>query len=369
MSLPYSVLRPLIFLLDPETAHGLSISALKAWTVLPMRSRPANHPCLEQNLFGLTFTSPIGLAAGFDKNAEVIDAAFAMGFGFVEAGTVTPLPQPGNPRPRLFRLTEDKAVINRFGFNSNGHAAVIETLQRRPAKSRVPHTGILGINIGANKTTEDRMADYVAGYKAFAPYADYITVNISSPNTPGLRDLQAESELAPLLTALAQTKEQARQSRGKAPPLLLKIAPDIADDGLKMIVTTAIETKIDGLIISNTTVERPKLKSRHADETGGLSGQPLFAPSTAILARAWQVAEGRLPLIGVGGISSGQDAYDKITAGASLVQLYTALVYHGPGLAQKITTDLVAILKRNGHDTIRDAIGTRSQEFAKKHTA
>lgn len=357
----YRFVRPVIFGLDPETAHEWSIRALKfkaaLQPVLPAGDG-AEFPCLRQWLFGLDFPNPVGLAAGYDKDVSVVDAALGLGFGFVEAGTVTPLPQDGNPRPRVFRLAEDEAIINRYGFNSAGQAAAISRLQCRQASR-----GIVGINIGANKQTTDRIADYVSGTTAFAPYADYITVNISSPNTPGLRDLQSQTELLPLLNALAEARRLAGSPGSTTPPLLLKIAPDMSQSELEDIVEVAAETGVDGLIISNTTISRPALKSRHAAQAGGLSGQPLLSLSTACLASAFRLSAGRLPLIGAGGVGSARDAYDKITAGASLVQLYTALIYEGPGLVRRIIADLAAIIEAEGFSSISDAVGTRADRF------
>lgn len=332
--------------------------------------RKAHHrniPGLSRHLFGLDFPNPVGLAAGYDKNAQVVDAMLGLGFGFVEAGTVTPRPQPGNPRPRLFRLTQDEAVINRFGFNSQGHGPTLARLTHRASRKRGRMLGITGVNIGANKDSEDRTADYVSGYRAFAPVADYITVNISSPNTPGLRDLQSEAELAGLLTALHDLRQEIGSGGGKTPPILLKIAPDLDLDGLTTIVETAVGTGVDGLIISNTTITRPHLTSRYRDEAGGLSGKPLFSLSTAMLARAFVLADGRLPLVGVGGVASAQDALDKITAGASLVQLYSALVYEGPALARRINDQLPGLLMRHGFADIAGATGARAKEFASAH--
>ena len=357
----YRLVRPLIFRLDPERAHDWSIRALKlkgAFDRAGAARNQAHTSRLRQQVFGLDFPNPIGLAAGYDKDAQVVDAALGLGFGFVEAGTVTPLPQAGNPRPRLFRLTEDEAIINRFGFNSRGHAAAIRALQRRRSAQ-----GLVGVNIGANKLSEDRIADYVSGYAAFAPLADYITVNISSPNTPALRQLQSENQLRPLLTSLAEARRHIAARDQTTPPLLLKIAPDLSRNELAAIVEMAIETGIGGLIVANTTVSRPRLKSRYAGETGGLSGRPLFALSTAALASVYRMTAGRLPLIGVGGVSSARDAFDKITAGASLVQLYSALIYEGPGLAHRIARELDAIIEAEGFASLGEAVGTRAEKL------
>jgi dihydroorotate dehydrogenase len=287
----------------------------------------------------------VGLAAGFDKNAQAPDAMARFGFGFVECGTVTPRPQAGNPRPRLFRLQEDRAVINRMGFNNDGMAAAARNLARRKGN------GIVGINIGANRDSGDRIADYVACFAALAPQADYVAVNVSSPNTPGLRGLQNRDELARLLDRLL-----AARGGGKI-PLLLKIAPDLDDQALDDIAAVVLASGIEGLIVSNTTVARPALNSIHARETGGLSGQPLFAPSTEILKKMYARLGARIVLVGVGGIASGADAYAKIRAGASLVQLYTALVYGGPGLAARVNHDLAALLAEDGFASVADAVG------------
>jgi dihydroorotate dehydrogenase len=336
MNLLYDAARPALFLLDGEKAHTLTISALKSGLV--PGPGPVTSPRLKQTLFGLEFPNPLGLAAGFDKNVEVPDAALKLGFGFAECGTVTPLPQPGNPKPRLFRLVPDRAVINRLGFNNGGHE---QALARLMARSGRP--GIVGINIGANKDAADRIADYVSGYERLAALASYVTVNISSPNTPGLRGLQNAGELAELLGRVTN----ARTRTGISRPILLKIAPDLDADAIAMIVDSCITHGIDGLIVSNTTIARPgTLTSPHRDQTGGLSGQPLFVPSTRALALASLAAKGRLPLVGAGGVSSADDAYAKIAAGARLVQLYSAMVYEGPGLPARIARGLDRRLAR-----------------------
>ncbi len=326
--LPAAALRGL----DPETAHRATIAALR---LLPKVSPPVGDARLKTRAFGLSFDNPVGLAAGFDKNAEVFDATPGLGFGFVEVGTLTPLPQPGNPRPRVFRLLEDRAVINRYGFNNEGHASALERLSRRARK------GVVGVNVGANKDSADRIADYVAGVKTFAAVADYLTINVSSPNTPGLRDLQEASALRELLArALA-----ARESAARRPPLLLKIAPDVTLGELDDIVRVARDAKIYGMIVSNTTISRPEtLRSNLAKQAGGLSGRPLFALSTQRLAQTYLRVEGQFPLIGVGGIDGPEAAFAKLEAGASLLQLYSALVFEGPGLIQRIKEGLAARL-------------------------
>jgi len=339
--------RPLLTCLDPELAHTITVRAL---SYLGQVSTPEKDDArLGIEVLGLNFPNPVGLAAGFDKNAETTEAMLAFGFGFVEAGTVTPKPQSGNPRPRVFRLREDHAVINRLGFNNEGHDAARRRLQRVHGKP-----GIRGINIGANKDASDRIADYVAGLTELAPLADYVTVNISSPNTPGLRGLQNRAELDALLSAVMK----ARGHLAKRIPLLVKIAPDLDERACNDIADLALAHRIDGLIVSNTTIARPdSLRSPHRAETGGLSGRPLFKPSTEILRTMRRLTNGKLILIGVGGISSGEDAWTKIRAGASLVQLYTALVYEGPTLVTRIKRELLACMKRDNIKTIKDAIG------------
>lgn len=338
MSLAWRLARSALFLIDPERAHGLTIAALKSG--LMPGPGPVTSPRLTQTLFGLDFPNPIGLAAGFDKNADVPDAALRLGFGFAECGTVTPLAQAGNPRPRIFRLTPDRAVVNRLGFNNAGHAAAEARL-----KVRLGRAGVIGINIGANKDAADRAADYVSGYRRLAGLASYVTVNISSPNTPGLRGLQDPEALADLLGRVADV----RRESGVARPILLKIAPDLDAEAIAAIVEQAIVHGIDALIVSNTTIDRPAtLKSPLARETGGLSGAPLFAPSTEALKHAYRAARGRLKLIGAGGVASAEDAYAKIAAGAHLVQLYSAMVYEGPHLPARIARGLDARLQSEG---------------------
>lgn len=295
----------------------------------------------------LRFATPVGLAAGFDKDAEVPDALLSLGFGFVEVGTVTPQPQPGNPRPRLFRLAEDQAVINRFGFNSRGQAAMVERLARRSRR------GVVGINIGANKEAADRIADYATGIAVMSPWADYLTVNISSPNTPGLRSLQDAGALAELLAVV----RDARLPGG--PPVFLKIAPDLEMEDVAMITRAALDHRIDALIVANTTLTRPPLRSRHAGEAGGLSGAPLRPLAQAMLAAFARESDGTIPLIAAGGIASADDAWARIVAGASLVQLYSALVYEGPGLARRIASGLLRLLDAHGFATVADAVGSR----------
>ena len=337
----FGMIRPLIFALDPERAHRLTIAALR---LAPQRV-PTHDPILATRIAGLDFPSPIGLAAGFDKNAEVPGAMLALGFGFVEVGTVTPRPQAGNPRPRLFRLAEDGAVINRMGFNNGGQVAALRQLSGRARR------GIVGVNIGANKDAADRIADYVAGVRAMSPVADYLCVNISSPNTPGLRDLQSGAELRTLLSAI----KEARSPGG--PPVWLKVAPDLDDAGVAAVVRAAIDGCVDALVIGNTTVTRPSLRSQHRGEAGGLSGAPLAALARNRLTAFARESGGAIPLVAVGGIDSGDEAYARIRAGASLVQLYTALIYGGPGLARRIARDLAALLRRDGFTSVAEVVG------------
>lgn len=344
MSFLYALARPLLFALEPETAHGLTIAGLK--TGLAPRSR-VDDPLLRTHVAGIDFPNPIGLAAGFDKNAEVPDAMLGLGFGFVEVGTITPRPQAGNPRPRMFRLVEDRAVINRLGFNNEGLAAAVERLRARGQRP-----GIVGANVGANKDSEDRIADYVAGVAAVRDLASYITVNISSPNTPGLRALQSRAALEELVGRVIE-------ARGRAtPPIFVKVAPDLTEEDVADIAAVALSSGLDGLIVSNTTLARPEtLRSPHKAEPGGLSGRPLFEPSTAVLRQFRRATEGRVTLIGAGGVASGADAYAKIRAGASLVQLYSALAYEGPGLAARIARELAALLRRDGLPSVSAAVG------------
>jgi dihydroorotate dehydrogenase len=333
--------------LPAEAAHRATIRLARAASAL-LPQKPADDRRLAVRALGLVFPNPIGLAAGFDKNAEVPHAMLKLGFGFVECGTVTPRPQTGNPRPRLFRLPEDRAVINRMGFNNDGTEAVAARLARRQ------RAGVVGLNIGANKDSLDRIADYRSAFARLTSLADYIAVNVSSPNTPGLRSLQSRDELERLLEVLAE--ERARL--GLQTPLLLKIAPDLDDIAIDGVAEVALARGLQGIIATNTTIERPPgLHSLRAGETGGLSGVPLFARSTAVLKQLRRRTGNRLVLVGVGGVASGADAYAKVRAGASLVQLYTALVYEGPGLIARIKRDLLALLARDGFSSIEQAVG------------
>ena len=349
----FKALRPLLHCMDAETAHGLTIKALK--TGLGESAKIITPTNLGMSCFGLKFENPLGLAAGFDKNAEVPDAMLAMGFGFVEVGTVTPRPQEGNPRPRLFRLSEDRAVINRLGFNNEGHATVRERLRRRTHRP-----GIVGVNIGANKDSADRISDYVAGIKAFSDVASYFTINISSPNTPGLRNLQSAAELPALLKRL----NDARQALQRKVPMLLKIAPDLEADEMQAIAECCLNFAVEGVTISNTTVSRPALQSLYARETGGLSGAPLFDLSTQQLARFYLLTQGKIPLVGVGGIANAEHAWSKICAGASLLQLYSALVFQGPELVQEILSGLARKLAGKNFATLSEAVGNSAEEIA-----
>ena len=352
----YRFAGPLIRFLDPEAAHGLTIWALRHGLV--RRRAEADDPRLAQRLWGLDFANPVGLAAGFDKNAAVVDAMLGLGFGFVEAGSVTPRPQKGNPRPRLFRLSRDRAVINRLGFNGEGHDAVAARLAERETGGQGGGKGVLGINLGANRDSADPAADYEAGVRRFARQADYLVVNVSSPNTPGLRDLQARGRLEALLDRVLAAREAACVGQDRPTPLLLKIAPDLAPEDTAGIAEAALARTLDGLIIGNTSVElRDGLKSRHAGEPGGLSGRPLFERSTTLLREVYRLTKGQMTLVGVGGVASGADAYAKIRAGASLVELYTALVFEGPGLAGRIKAELAALLAVDGFEHVSDAVG------------
>jgi dihydroorotate dehydrogenase len=343
----YGVIGPLLRLLPPETAHDLTVAALKAGLV--PGTPVACDPCLAVTVWGRRFDNPIGLAAGFDKNAEVVGPMQRLGFGFVEVGTVTPRPQPGNPRPRMVRLTEDRAVVNRFGFNNQGLDRVAARLARL-RRSGPPV--VIGVNVGPNRDSGDPLADCAVAVGRVTPFADYVAVNVSSPNTPGLRDLQQPAALRALLDAVIGAR------RGASPPILVKLAPDLSEDELAAIAEVVLASGIDGVIATNTTTRRPAiLQSRHRSEAGGLSGGPLFGPSTRVLAHLYRLTQGRLPLIGVGGISSGAEAYAKIRAGASLIQLYTALVYHGPGLVARILGELPVLLRADGFATPADAVG------------
>ena len=349
MSWFYSLVLHFIRKLNPETAHGISIFALKQ-SLIP--SYPlAQDSRLHQTIWGLDFNNPIGLAAGFDKNAEVASVMLSQGFGFVETGTVTPKAQSGNPKPRVFRYTSERAVINRLGFNSAGIEIVLDNLPLRSNRA-----GPVGVNLGKNKNSHDAVADYVSGVNAFSTRADFIVINVSSPNTPGLRKLQNRDHLEALLEAVISARSIAAPNN--PPPLLLKVAPDLTEDDKRNIAEVALEMELDGLVATNTTIDRPfEFQGLHSDEEGGLSGAPLLSNSTRVLADFYRLCEGRIPLIGVGGVSSGADAYLKIRAGASLVQLYTALIFEGPALIHRINDELAILLERDGFNNISDAIG------------
>jgi dihydroorotate dehydrogenase len=352
MSLLASAALPALRLIDPEDAHAIALRALSAGPAPP--SRRPDDGRLRVSAMGRVFTNPIGLAAGFDKNAAAGPNLLRLGFGFVETGTVTPLPQAGNARPRIFRLSKDGGVINRLGFNNGGLAAYLPNLARLADRS-VP----LGANVGINREGADAVRDYPALIRAVAPLVDYAVINVSSPNTPGLRDLQSEDQLRAILQAVAAI--------GQRPPILVKVSPDLPPDGLASVVETCAETGVQGLIVSNTTLSRPAgLASAHARQAGGLSGRPLRALATANLARAFLLARGRLVLIGAGGIFSGEDILEKIQAGASLVQLYTSFAYHGPALVPRLKAQLLDALDRAGIANVADAVGTRAPTLAEQ---
>jgi dihydroorotate dehydrogenase len=344
----------LLLALPPEQAHELAITGLELG-FYPRARRPDDQR-LAQTVLGLDFPNPLGMAPGFDKDARVPRELLAAGFGFVEVGTLTPRPQKGNPAPRLFRSTWDHAIINRLGFNNDGQQAALARLTNRPQ-------GIVGVNIGANRDSEDRVADYVVGIERMAPVASYFTVNISSPNTPGLRDLQAPDAL----DALLKRMQAARASLTKKPPLLVKLAPDLADDDLPEIVSVIVANGADGIVVSNTTLSRDGLKdASFARESGGLSGRPLFARSTRMLAHVYRLTEGKLPLIGVGGVDSAEAALAKIAAGASLIQLYTGLVFEGLGLIGRIKRALVEEIEHGKANSLVPLIGARAEEWASR---
>lgn len=353
-----AALRPVLLRLDPETAHGLTVGGLR---LLPAGRPATDDPRLAVRALGLAFPNPLGIAAGFDKDAAVPDALLGLGCGFTEVGTLTPRPQGGNPRPRAFRLPASHAIINRYGFNNGGHAAARKRLLARQDRS-----GIVGVNVGANKETADRAADYVAGVEAFADLASYFTVNVSSPNTPGLRELQAAAALDDLLARVVEAREATAARHGRRVPLLLKIAPDLAEAALDDVVRVARDRKLDGMIVSNTTVARPAglAPASVASEAGGLSGRPLFEPSTRMLALAFGRVERQFPLIGAGGIEDAATALAKIRAGATLLQLYTALVYRGPALIPAIKQGLLAALT-SGQSTLAAEVGRDAAAMAK----
>lgn len=341
----FPLFRPFVHAIDPERAHRLSIEALK---LVPLPPVPEGDPSLAIEVAGVRFPNPVGVAAGYDKDAEVPDPLLRLGFGFVEVGSITPQPQEGNPKPRLFRLSEDRAVINRMGFNNAGARAAEQRLSQRSPK------GVLGINIGANKDSADRIADYAEMTRRMAPHAMYLTANISSPNTPGLRALQDEGALSELLDAVME----ARGANG--PPVFLKVAPDLEPADIDAIARIGIDKGLGALIVANTTISRPRLRSHHAGEAGGLSGAPLKAISLERVRDFRKATGGALPLIGVGGIGSVEDAWERICAGASLVQVYSAMVYEGPGLGRTIAKGLARKLKADGMASIAEAVGSEA---------
>mgnify|MGYP001202609934 CR=1 FL=1 len=355
----YPAARAGLFMLNPEEAHAATIAAMEAG-LYPRASRD-DPPELAQDVMGLRFHNPIGIAAGFDKDARVPDAVLGMGCGFAEIGTVTPKPQDGNAKPRVFRLVDDRAMINRLGFNNAGHAAALARLEARASRG-----GIVGVNIGANKDAADRAADYVAGLKTFNHLASYFTVNISSPNTPGLRDLQAPAALDDLLSRLGEAHADLKAQGLPRRPLVVKIAPDIAEADIPAIVERLVAHEVDAIAVSNTTLARPGLKDRDAREAGGLSGRPLFDRATAMLARVYQESKGAVPLIGIGGIDSPQTALAKIEAGATLLQLYTGLVYEGPGLIGAIKERLADAVRSAGATSLAGIRGRKAQEWAQR---
>lgn len=350
----FKLLKPFLYRLDPETAHNFAIFALRN-NLLPT-IKPELSPVLESEVMGIKFNNPVGLAAGFDKNADAIPALLRQGFGFIEVGTVTPKPQEGNPKPRLFRLEEDSAVINRFGFNNKGIEHFLKNLEERPKNL------IVGANIGKNKTTENALDDYLILLERIYGLSDYITINISSPNTPGLRDLQNKDCLDGLLEGLTDKKKSLQKKSGVNVPLLLKIAPDIDKKQINTIAGSIIKYKIDGIIVSNTTIgKRDGLKGKNASEQGGLSGKPLFELSNDILREIYKATKGVIPIIGVGGIFSAADAYSKIRSGASLVQVYSGLIYEGFGLVRQINHGLASLLEKDGFANISEAVGADSR--------
>ncbi|MQL72222.1 hypothetical protein Taro_004524 [Colocasia esculenta] len=366
---------PFFALLDPEFAHRLAIlAASRGW--VPREKRP-DPPILGVKVWGRKFTNPIGLAAGFDKNAEAVEGLLGLGFGFVEVGSVTPMPQEGNPKPRIFRLPQERAIINRCGFNSEGIVTVTRRLGAQHGKRKMEETsstsssndeakqggkagpGILGVNIGKNKTSEDSTADYVQGVHTLSQFADYLVINVSSPNTPGLRKLQGRKQLQDLVKKVQAARDEMQWAEDGPPPLLVKIAPDLSKQDLEDIAAVARNLRLDGLIIANTTISRPDPISSHplAGEAGGLSGKPLFDLSTNVLKVMYVLTQGKIPLIGCGGISSGEDAYKKIRAGATLVQLYTAFAYEGPALIPQMKAELAECLERDGFKSVQEAVG------------
>ncbi|MCL6632395.1 MAG: dihydroorotate dehydrogenase (quinone) [Alicyclobacillus herbarius] len=364
----YSLLRRVLFRLDPELAHKITLHTLSLMPSVArlFASSPSPAPQLSQTLWGYKFSHPVGLAAGLDKDGIAIDGLLACGFSFLEVGTVTPRPQPGNAKPRLFRLREDEALINRMGFNNQGAASLRKNLLRRRRR------GIIGVNCGRNKTTPNELAaeDYLLSMETVYPLADYIVINVSSPNTPGLRDLQAEESLLPLAETVLRKRDELYQASNALaahrPPVLVKLSPDLADDALVQLAKRLTEIGIDGLIATNTTIRRDGLSSVHQSESGGLSGKPLRSRSTQVVSLLYQAIGQTVPIIGCGGVSSAFDAYEKICAGASLIQIYTGFIYQGPGLVRNIVEELPTLLERDGFDHLRQAVGCRSGEMAER---
>ena len=355
----YALGRRMLLNVEPEQAHELSLKFLTTGffppTTIPQDPRLATHA------FGLRFPNPIGIAAGFDKNARVPDAILKLGFGFAEVGTVTPKPQSGNPKPRVFRLVDDQAVINRLGFNNDGHEPALRRLKNRQGKG-----GIVGVNIGANKQSSDRITDYVSGISTFIDDASYFMVNISSPNTPGLRDLQSAETLDTLLSKVLRARDLGVEQGKAKRPVLVKLAPDLAEDELEQTVKQLEAHNIDGIAISNTTLSRHGLSDAQSNEGGGLSGKPLFDRSTIVLARVFEMTGGRIPLVGIGGIDSGKAAVEKIKAGATLIQLYTALIYHGPALIRDIIVKLQTECETQGLSSLEELRGKGAKSWAAK---
>ncbi|WP_197029380.1 quinone-dependent dihydroorotate dehydrogenase [Alicyclobacillus macrosporangiidus] len=352
--LVYRMLRPILFRIDPEAAHHLTMAALSRapWAAGLAAGKVQEHPSLHQSLWGLSFAHPVGLAAGLDKNALAIPALFRCGFSFIEVGTVTPRPQPGNPKPRLFRLPADEALINRMGFNNDGATAVAGRVRRWTG------LGVIGVNLGKNKGTPNERAhdDYLALVNVFAPMADYLVINVSSPNTPGLRDLQTQEHLLPLVQAVSAARDRVAPPE-RRPPLLVKLSPDLADADLQSLAIALAQSGVDGLIATNTTITRPALATPGVQEAGGLSGRPLRQRATEVVRLLYRATGGRLPIIGSGGVISADDAYEKIRAGASLVQVYTGFIYRGPRLVQEMVDGLAERLARDGFSHIREAVG------------
>lgn len=353
------IFMPIVRMVPPELAHRLAVLGLKMEVIRPSYKDPE---VLRTRFLSRTLDNPVGIAAGFDKHGEAVKGLERLGFGFVEIGSVTPEPQPGNPKPRVFRLNEDKAIVNRYGFNSEGHDVVYERIQKLRKDGDLKVT--LGINLGRNKTSQDNIEDYVQGIRKFSALADYLVVNISSPNTPGLRTMQNKSTLQSLLTEIVKARNGLPPSEQR--PILVKIAPDLSDGCVQEIIAVIQkkECAIDGLIVSNTTIDRPSdLKSINAGQIGGLSGVPLSTKSTQLVAKVYKWTNGKVPIIGVGGIFSGRDAYDKILAGASAVQLYTALIYHGPPIVTRVKRELEELLRQDGYESVQQAVGKGVERF------